>query len=154
MARWRGPSRDWFERKVADYQLQKRKRMRNVRSPVRKLPKFTESGIRIIRTPADWNKPNRGARKASAKRSASKAAVYGGHALKGAGRLGSRAIPFVGWALFAHDVYVFGRWLSDQRTTALAPSSYSLGFTMWSDPSSPPHIVGYPFDEIHYSRMV
>ena len=114
---WRGRSRDWVERKYADYHLQKRKRMRAVRKP--KIyatpytgPKYTSSGIPIIRKQSDWTKFH-------AKRHAKRSAVVAAHAAKGAVRLGSRAMPFIGWGMMAYDVYQIADHLHDMHQGSL-----------------------------------
>ena len=114
MARWRGRSRDWAERKYADYHLAKRRRQRRVR-PKPKPPTHVH-GIPVIRKASDWKKVDRMVVRKSAGRTAGRGAVYGAHALTGAARLGSRALPVVGWAMLAYDVYTFAEYLQDKQS--------------------------------------
>ena len=115
MARWRGRSRDWVERKYADYYLTKRRRQRRVR-PKPKAPTHTSRGIPVIRKQSDWKKVDRQVARKSVGRGAGRGVVYGAHALKGAVRLGTRAIPIVGWGMIAYDVYQFGQYLQDKNS--------------------------------------
>ena len=119
---WRGRSRDWAERKYADYQLTKRKRQRNVRSKPYKWNKkmgyprpVTVQSHRAAQVTA--------ARRATAKRGLTRGAVVGAHALSGAARLGSRAIPVVGWGMLAYDLYQFGEYLADKKSLK-SPDAY------------------------------
>ncbi len=122
MARWRGRSRDWAERKYADYQLTKRKRQRNIRSKPYKWNK--KMGYpRPVTVESHRKAQASAARRATTKRGATKGAVYGAHALKGAARLGTRAIPIVGWGMFAYDVYQFAQYLQD-KSSLKSPGAY------------------------------
>jgi len=121
MARWRGRSRDWAERKYADYYLTKRRRQRRFRP--RSKPPTHVHGIPVIRKASDWKKVDRMVARKSAARTAGRGAVYGVHALKLGARLGTRAIPVVGWGMFVYDVYQFSQYLHDKKSLK-SPGAY------------------------------
>jgi hypothetical protein len=140
---WRGRSRDWAERKVADYYLTKRKRQRAVRSkPKVKLPAHVH-GIPVIRKASDWKKVDRMVARRSVKKAVSKGAVHGAHAAGLAFRVGTRAIPFVGWALLAYDAYTFGSWLS-QKYATVDKQADDISPYLLSREEEESYIVGFP----------
>ncbi len=138
---WRGRSRDWVERKYADYQLTKRKRQRTVRPKPK--PPTSVHGIPVIRKASDWKKVDRMVARRSAKKAVSKGAVHGAHAVGLAFRVGTRAIPFVGWALLAYDAYTFGSWLS-QKYSTVDKQADDISPYLLTREDHESYIVGFP----------
>jgi hypothetical protein len=149
MARWRGRSRDWVERKYADYQLTKRRRQRRVH-PKPKPPTHVH-GIPVIRKQSDWKKVDHMVARKSAGRAAGRGAVYGAHALALGARIGTRAIPVVGWAMFAYDAYQLASYLHD-RTTA-TPQSFAYSPNCTTELNHHDYLQGY-YDPINPWRTM
>jgi hypothetical protein len=139
---WRGRSRDWAERKVADYYLTKRKRQRRVRpKPKVKIPTHS-GGIPVIRKASDWSKVP-AIRREARKKAVTKTAVHGAHAAGLAFRVGTRAMPFVGWALLAYDAYTFGSWLS-QKYTTVDKQADDISPYLLTREDQESYVVGFP----------
>lgn len=149
MARWRGRSRDWVERKYADYHLAKRRRQRRVRPKPDPYKGLRTDIPRPVTVESHRKAQASAARRASAKRGATKGAIYGAHALKGAVRLGSRALPVVGWGILAYDAYNLVKSLdqsdANQQHETPQPSQSYIGVNS-SDSST-------QFSEYHYPSM-
>ncbi len=140
---WRGRSRDWAERKYADYQLTKRKRERAVRSKPKPYPKHLPPPVTVKSHAA---RQRAIARRTAAKKAGSKAAIHGAHAGALAFRVGTRAIPFVGWAILAYDAWSFASWLGQKYTTVDKQADDITPYLL-SREDSGSYIVGFP----HYS---
>jgi len=73
----------------------------------------------------------------SSKKGAKKGVQYG---VKFAYKAGTRAVPYVGWALLAWDMYELYKWLTKEETTALG-TTYSVN--LFTAVPSSDNIVGY-----------
>jgi len=140
---WRGRTRDWAERKVADYYLTKRKRQRAVRPKPDPYKGLRTDIPRPVTVESYRKSQASAARRASAKKVVSKGAVHGAHAAGLAFRVGTRAIPFVGWALLAYDAYTFGSWLS-QKYSTVDKQADDISPYLLTQEDEESYIVGFP----------